>query len=165
MLALCPWVCQHLPNGVEMFLCVSGSSKRIWCMGSQQKLRYWPATPPCICWTQPSFWVLALCPWVCQHLPSGLKMFLCISGTSKKIGVWGPNRSWDIDLPFPHVFAQLSPVLDAGTVPTVVSTPPKWSKNVPLCLRNLQKKLVHVSTMRSEHNSISEVPTPDPQIP
>ena len=55
------------------------------------------------------------------------------------------------------------PVLGTGTLPTGVSTSPKWSKNVPMCLREpAKKKLVHISTMRSENNSISEVPTPDP---
>ena len=34
-------------------------------------------------------WVLVLYPWVCQHLQGGLEMFLCVSGTSKKL-VHGP---------------------------------------------------------------------------
>ena len=38
------------------------------------------------------FWVLALCPKVCQHLPSGLKMFLCVSGTCKKIAACKHNE-------------------------------------------------------------------------
>ena len=63
-------------------------------------------TSPYICWSHPRFWALALCPWICQHLPSGLEMFLCFSGTSKKFGAWGSNRSSDIDLfPPPCIFS------------------------------------------------------------
>ena len=42
--------------------------------------------------------------------------------------------------PLPHVFAQLGPFLGADALPMGVLTPPKWSKSVPMCLRNLQKK-------------------------
>ena len=31
-----------------------------------------------------------------------------------------------------------------------VSTPPKWSRNVPMCLRNLQKNLVHEALIEAE---------------
>ena len=51
---------------------------------------------------------------------------------------WGATRSRDIDLPLPHVIAQLKPVLGTGTLPTGVSTPTKWSRNVSICLKNLQ---------------------------
>ena len=36
--------------------------------------------------------------------------------------------------PLPHVFPQLGPVLDTGTLPPVVSAPPKWFQNVQLTL-------------------------------
>ena len=52
-------------------------------------------TPPCICSTWPGFWALALCLQVCQHLPSGLEMFPCVSGTSKKhFGACKHNEKW-----------------------------------------------------------------------
>ena len=54
-------------------------------------------TPLCICSTWPSYQVPMLHLWVCQHLPSGLKIFQCVSEFSKKFGVWGSNRCWDID--------------------------------------------------------------------
>ena len=40
-------------------------------------------TPLYICSNWPSFQVPILHPLVCQHLPSSLKMFLCVSGISK----------------------------------------------------------------------------------
>ena len=97
------------------------------------------------------FWVLALCPKVCEHLPSDLEMLLCVSGTSKNVfGAWDPNRSWDIDLLFFHVFAQLRPVLGPSTLPAGVSTPVTWSRNVSMCLRDLQKYLVYGALMEAE---------------
>ena len=39
------------------------------------------------------FWVLALCPWVCQHLPSDLEMSFVSWDPQRKFGAWGPNRS------------------------------------------------------------------------
>ena len=41
--------------------------------------------------------------------------------------------------PLPHIFAQCGPGLGAGALPMGVSTPHKKSRNVPMCLRNLQK--------------------------
>ena len=57
----------------------------------------------------------------------------------QKIGASGLNGCQDNDLPTPNVFAQLGPVLGTGTLSAGVSTPPKLSRNVPMCLRNLQK--------------------------
>ena len=98
------------------------------------------------------FWVLALCPKVCQHLPSDLEMFLCVSGTSKNVfGAWGPNRSWDIDtssLPL----CICSTVASFGSYHSAhmgVSTPLKWSRNVSICLKNLQKVFVALGLNRS----------------
>ena len=54
--------------------------------------------------------------------------------------------------PLHHVFAQLG--LDYGLTSTQlmgVPTPPKWSTNVPMCLRNLQTKyVVHGTLMETE---------------
>ena len=84
-------------------------------------------TPTCICSNSGQFWVLALCPNVCQHLPSSLEMFLCVSGTSKKYLVHGALIEAGILIsPLCHVFAQLVPVLGTGTLSAGVSTPPKW---------------------------------------
>ena len=138
-LALCPWVCQHLQSCLEMFLmCLRNLQKKFGAWGPNKSQDIDLPSPPCICSTQPRFWVLALCPWVCQHLPLCLKMFICLSGTSKTILVHGALIEVEIlTSPLPHVFAQPSPVLGAGTLPMGVSTPPKWSRNVPMCLRNL----------------------------
>ena len=98
-LILCLWVCNHLPSHLKMFLCVSETSKKLGAWGPN---RCWDIdfpTPLCICSTWPSYEVPMLHLWVCQHLPSGLKMFLCVSEFSKKFGVWDPNRCWEIDSP------------------------------------------------------------------
>ena len=63
--------------------------------------RYWFTTLLYICSTWPSYWVPILHPLACQHLPSSLKMFLCVSGISTKLGVWGPNRCCYIEFPTP----------------------------------------------------------------
>ena len=65
-------------------------------------------TPPCISSTWPGLWTLALSSWVCQHLPSGLQMYLCISGTYKLNVVHGALMEAEIltSLP-PNVFVQL----------------------------------------------------------
>ena len=87
---------------------------------------------------------------------------MCLKNIQKYLAHGALIEAEILTSPLPHVFAQLGPVLGNGTLPAGVSTPPKWSTNVPMCLRNLPKKLVHASTMRSEHNSISKVPPPDP---
>ena len=44
---------------------------------------------------------------------------MCLRNLLNVFGAWGPNRSWDIDLPapnvfaLPHAFAQINPVLSA----------------------------------------------------
>ena len=40
--------------------------------------------------------------------------------------------------------------LDAGTLPMGVSTPPKWSTNVPICFRNIKRNLVHGALIEAE---------------
>ena len=77
---------------------------------------------------------------MCQHLPSNLEMFLCVSGTFKKYLVHGTLiEAVILTSPLPNVFAQPGLVLGTGTLPVGVSTPPKKFRNVPMCLRNLQK--------------------------
>ena len=133
VLALCPKVCQHLPSDLEMFLCVSGTSKNVF--GAWGPNRSWDIDLLffwCICSTIGQFWVLPLCPHVCQHLLSDLEMFLYVSRTSKKYLLhWALIEA--------EIFAQFSPLLGTGTLPAGVSTPVKWSRNVSMCLRNLQK--------------------------
>ena len=67
-------------------------------------------------------------------------MCLCVSGTSRKYLVHGALIEAEIlTSTLPHAFVQLNPVLSAGTLPKGVSTPPKWSGNVSIYFRNLQK--------------------------
>ena len=81
--ALCLQVCQHLPSGLEMFLCVPGTYKKFGAWGPNGSWDIDLPTPKCICSTWPGIsGHLALCPQVCQHLSSSLEMFLCVSGTS-----------------------------------------------------------------------------------
>ena len=71
-------------------------------------------------------WALALCLQVCQHLPSDLEMFLCVSGTIKKYLVHGSLIEAEILIsPLPNVFAQLGMVLGTRTPLMDVSIPPK----------------------------------------
>ena len=97
-------------------------------------------TSPYICWSHPRFWALALCPWIYQHLSSGLEMFLCVSGTSKINLVYGAlTEAQILTYPLSHVFSQFGLILGNNPLPMDVSTPAKWYINVPMSLRNLQK--------------------------
>ena len=78
-------------------------------------------------------------------------MPLCISETSKKDLV--PRALIEAEIltsPLPHVFAQLGPFLGADALPMGVLTPPKRSKCVHVCLRNLKKILVHGALIDAE---------------
>ena len=109
VLVLYPWVCQHLPRGLEMFLCVSGTSKKYLVHGALIEAEILTSPPQCICSTWPGFWVLVLYPWVCQHLPSGLEMFLCVSGTSKEIfGAWTLIEAEILTSPLPMYLLNLA---------------------------------------------------------
>ena len=88
------------------------------------------------------FWALVLCLQVCQHLASSLEMFPCVVGTSKNNLVHEAlEGSWDIELLTPQVFDELGPVVGTDTLRAFVSTPHKLSRNVPMCLRNLQTNI------------------------
>ena len=86
VLVLCPQVCQQLPSGLKMFLCVSESSKNFDAWGPNRSWDIDLPTLPCICSTWPSFGALVLHLQVWQHLPSSLEMLLCVSGAS--INIW-----------------------------------------------------------------------------
>ena len=90
------------PKVLQIFLCVSGTSKKYLVYEDLIEAEILTTHPQGICSTYPCYLALALYTRVCQHLPSSLVMFLCVSGTSKKVfGSWGLNRSWDIDLHTP----------------------------------------------------------------
>ena len=55
-----------------------------------------------------------------------------------------------LTLPSPMYMLSLAQFLGASALPMGVSTPPKWSTNVPTCLRNLQKNLVHGALIEAE---------------
>ena len=151
VLVICPWVCQHLPSSLQMFLYVSGTSKKYLVYGDLIETEILISPPQGICSTCPCYWALALYPKVCQHLPSSLVMFLCVLGTSKKYSVHGPLiEAGILTSTLPHAFAQLNPVLSAGTLPKGVSTPAKWSGNVPIYVSGTYRKyLVHGAYNRS----------------
>ena len=108
-----PQVCQHLPSGLKMFLCVSETSTKFGAWGPN---RCWDIdfpTPLCICSTWPSYQVPMLHPWVCQHLPSSLKCSYVSQKPPKNL-VHGALLDAEIlTSPLPHVFAQ--PGQDLGT--------------------------------------------------
>ena len=64
-------------------------------------LRYWVPHSHMYLLNLAKIWVLMLCPWVCQHLSSGLKCSYASQKPPKKFGAWGPNRCWDIVSPTP----------------------------------------------------------------
>ena len=52
--------------------------------------------------------------------------------------------------PLPVYLLNLAWFLGASVLPTGELTPPKWSTNVPICLRNLLKNLVHGALIEAE---------------
>ena len=108
-----PVAVQALPKWSKMFLCVSANSTKFGAWGLN---RCWDIdfpTPPCICLTWPSYQVTMLHPLVCQNLPGGLKMFLCVLETSKNLGDWALIDAEILTSPLFHVFAQLGPVIQS----------------------------------------------------
>ena len=113
--------------------------KKIWCMYRSRDIAL--PTPSCICSTWPScgHWhsahgwvntsqVVYTCSYVSQEPPKNL-----VHGVLIEVEI--------LTSPLPHVFAQFGPVWGTGAPPMNVSTPPKWSRNVSMCL--LLKDLVH----------------------
>ena len=84
-------------------------------------------------------WALVLHLWICQHLPSSLEMFLCVSETSKNLEHGVLIEAEILTSPSPMYLLNLAQVLDTSFLPIGGSTPPKESRNVFMCLRDLQK--------------------------
>ena len=140
-LALCPQLCQHLPGDLEMFLYVSGTSKKSLVHGALIEAELLTSLSPIYVHNLAWFWVLALCQQVCQHLPSSLQMFLYLSGTIKKCLVHGALiEAGILTSTYPMYLLNLAWFMCTSAPPMDVSTPPKWSRNVPMCLRNFQIK-------------------------
>ena len=123
-----PVAVQALPKWSKMFPCVSATSTKFGAWGPNRSWNIDFSTLLCICLTWPSYQVPMLHPWVCQHLPSDLKMFLCVSATSTKFGAWGPIRCWDIDSHSPMYLLNLALILGTDAPSMGVPTPPKWFK-------------------------------------
>ena len=94
---------------------------------------------PCICSTWPGFWVPVLSPLGCQHLPSGLKYSYVSQKLLKKLVHGALIEAEILTLPPQMYLLNLAKFLGTSALSAGVSTPPKWSRNVPMCLRNLQK--------------------------
>ena len=94
-----------------MFLCVSGTSKKNLVDGALIEAEILTSQLPMYLLNLAQFLGTNTLPQVCQHLPSSLEMFLCVSGTSKKNLVDGALIEAEIlTFPSPNVFAQLGSV-------------------------------------------------------
>ena len=132
--------CVNTPSGLKMFLCVTGTSRKCLVHGTIIEAEILTSPLPIYLLNLAKLLGTSTLPTGVSTPPRWSKIVLYVWGTSKKHLVHdAPNRSWDIDLPTPHVFAQLSPVLVTGTLPAGVSTPPTWSRNDSSFLRNLQR--------------------------
>ena len=139
------------PSGLEMFLCVSGTSKKYLIHRAliEAEILTSPTSKYLLNLAQLlGTGILAI--GVSPHPKWSRNVPMCLRNLQTTFGVWDPNRSQDTDLPLPYLFAQLGPVLGAGTLLTGVSTPPKWPRDVSMCLRNLQKNLVHGALIEAE---------------
>ena len=158
-LPLCLQVCQQLPNGLEMFLCVSRTSKIYFVHGFLIVAEI--LTSPFLMYllNLDQFLVLAHCPQVCQHLPGDLEMFLCVWRTSKKDLVHGALIEAEILTSLlPHVFAQQGLVYGHWhSAHKCVSTSQViW--NIPIFVRKLQTKLHAWGPNRSWDTELSPPP-------
>ena len=126
-----PWVCQNLPSGLKMFLCVSETSKKPWWLGLNRCWNIDFPTPPCICSTWPSYPVPLLQLWLCQHLPSSicstwpsyqvpmLHLWVCQHWKCSYVSQQPPKNlvhealidAKILTSPLPYVFAQLDPIM------------------------------------------------------
>ena len=75
------------PSGLK---CSYVSQKPQTKFGAWGPNRCWDIDSPMYLLKLAKIWALILCLWACQHLPSGLKMFLCVSATYKNIWCMGP---------------------------------------------------------------------------
>ena len=138
VLGLCPQLGQHLPSGLKYSYVSQEPPNKIWCMGSKEAEIL---TPLCISSTWPS--ILGA-----STLPTGVStppkwpgdVSMCLRNLQKNLVHGALIETEILTSPLPHVFAQLGQCLGTGTLPMGVSTPPKWSGNVPMCLTNLQTK-------------------------
>ena len=90
---------------------------------------------------------------------SGLGMFLCVSGTSKPNLVHGAYMEANILIsPLSMYLFNLSWIVGASAIPMGVSTPPKWSRNLPMCLRNLQRTFGARDPNRSWNTDLPTLP-------
>ena len=96
-----------------------------------------------VCWVDldTPMVVSATCGW-CRNVP------MCLLNL-QKFGAWALTEAEVLTSPLPHVISQLGPVLGTDTLPTGVSTPSKWSINVPMC-QEPPKNLVHGALMEVE---------------
>ena len=75
-------------------MCLRNFQRKFGALGPNRSWDIDLPTPPCICPMWPSFGALAVCPQVSQHLPSGLEILLCVSGTSQKCCACKHNEKW-----------------------------------------------------------------------
>ena len=142
-----PLVCQHLPISLKMFLCLSGISKTFGAWGPN---RWWDIDFPMYLFNLTKIWALMLCLWVCQHLPRGVQMFLCVSENSKKFSAWGPNRCWDIDFPTPLYICSTWPSYQVPILhPLMCQHLPSCLKMF-LCVSGFSKNLVYGALIDGE---------------
>ena len=95
------------------------------------------------------FWVLALCPKVCQHLSSGLK---CSYVPQEPLNILVHVALIEAEImtsPLPHVFSQLSPVLKLALCPQVCQHQSCGLKMF-LCVSETSKNLVHGALIEAE---------------
>ena len=81
--------------------------------------------------------VVQKCPYVSQEPP-------------KKFGAWGPNRSQDIGLPTPHIFAQLDQVSGALALCLQVCQHLPSGLKYSYVSQELLKNLVHGALIEAE---------------
>ena len=146
------WGTDTLPVGVQtppksVWKCSYGSQKPPKKLGAWGPNRCWDIdfpTPLCICSTWPSYQIPMLHLWVCQHLPSGLKIFQCVSEFSKQFGVLNPYRCWDIDSSTPPCICSSWPRYGHWcSACECANTPHKWSKMFLCVSATYKKNLVH----------------------
>ena len=133
-----------------MSLCVSKSSKQNLVYGDLIEANLLTSLSHIYLLNSAQFWVLTLCLWVCQYLPSSLEMFLCDSGTSKMYLVHGALIEAEIlTSPSPMYLPNLSWVLGTGTLPAVCHHLPS-ALEMFYVSKEPQKHLVHGALIEAE---------------